>query len=409
MPRKVKRRLTTAECNNATRGMHCDGNGLYLQVLPNKANDGYNKSWVYRYGRDMGLGSFPSIGLSAARTLAEEQRALRQRGLDPIAERDKAKAQSAEKVITFNQAATEYLRTHEAEWKSETHRQQWNATLRDYAFPIIGLLNVKAIETKHVMEVLTPIWSEKRETATRLRNRVELILDYARVAYGFTWAPLDGGNPARWKGHLDKLLPKRNGTYVQHHASMKYTQVGDFMQTLRQQDSVAARALEFIILTASRSGEVRGMLWDELDGDLWIIPKARMKAGKEHRVPLTPRCLEVLEEMAKIRQNDYVFPGFTSEKPLGKMAVLDLLHKITTVNCDVHGFRATFRNWCGDCTNFSRETAEMCIAHYAGGVEGAYFTSDVIEKRRKLLTAWAQFVATTKSAATVTPLRQKSG
>jgi integrase len=416
VPKKLDRALSTIFCNNVKKkGLYCDGGGLYLQVLPAK-DSGFNKSWVFRYGRDMGLGSYPSIGLSAARTLAEEQRIIRQRGLDPITERNANKAKPVEQIISVDRVSLEYIAAHEAEWKSSTHRTQWNRTLSQYVSPIIGKMAVKDVETKHVMAVLNQpvgrdrqsMWTVKRETAARLRGRLELILDYAKITYGFAWSAQDGGNPSRWRGHLSQVLPKRSKNAVQHHKAMRYEDIGNFMVELRQKTNVAARALEFTILTAARSGEVREARWSEIAADVWTVPAQRMKAGLQHRVPLAPRCLEILEEMAKIRQSDFIFAGTIPGHPLGKGALLECLRTMRQ-DVDIHGMRASFKSWASAQTNFANEAIEMALAHAVGdAVEQAYQRDDLLMKRRPLMVAWSRFVATPRADATVTELRKQA-
>src|SRR5271169_2324760 len=301
---RVIGRLTALKISRASKcGMHADGGGLYLQVTGTGA-----KSWIYRYmlrgrEREMGLGSLSAVSLAVARTKATECRSLRQAGIDPIETRKKDRDQArldAATALTFKDAATAYINAHRAGWRNPKHIWQWGATLATYANPIIGDLSVQAIDTTLVLKVLEPIWPTKPETASRLRGRIEAILDWASVR-GYR----KGENPARWRGHLDKLLPARSKVRkVEHHPALPYDELAEFMTALRSQEGVAARALEFLILTATRTGEIIGARWDEVDLEekIWIVPAARMKAGREHRVPLSVAAVAVLERMKEIRE-----------------------------------------------------------------------------------------------------------
>jgi integrase len=388
-------------------GMHHDGGGLYLQVTSGGA------SWVLRYmlngkPREMGLGPLALFSLADARAKALDARRLRHAGIDPIAQRHAERARQrleAAKAITFKECAESYITSHRAGWRNAKHKYQWNATLQTYAAPVIGKLPVQAIDTALILKVLEPIWTTKPETAGRLRGRLENILDFAKVR-GYR----DGENPARWRGHLDHLLPARaKVAAVEHHAALSYAALPAFLTELRERDANAARALEFAILTAARTGEVIGACWDEIDllDKTWTIPAVRMKAGKEHRVPLTPRALAVLEEMAKDRTvghdgKAYVFGGAKVGKPLSNMGMLMLLRRMRHGDdLTVHGFRSTFRTWAAERANFPREVIEAALAHTIGNkVEAAYQRGDLFEKRRRLMQQWATYCTTTPAQET---------
>jgi integrase len=395
-------RLTALKVEKAKKpGMYCDGGGLYLRVTTEGT-----KSWVYRYKLDkrphwMGLGPLALYGLQEARQRALDARKLRHEGLDPIESRRALRAGerlAAAKTLSFKECATCYIRAHRAGWRNAKHAGQWEATLATYADPVIGALPVQSIDTALVMKVLEPIWREKPETANRLRGRTEAILNWAKVQ-GYR----DGENPARWRGHLDKLLPARSKIRkVEHHAALPYQQLPAFLANLREQEGVAALALEFAILTAARSGEVLGAQWGEIDtaGKLWTIPAARMKAGKDHRVPLSPRALAILEQLKPVdAEQDCVFPG-KSGKPLNNNKMVRLVRQLGHSDLTVHGFRSTFRDWAAERTNYQNHIVEMALAHAVGDkVEAAYRRSDLFEKRRKLLEAWTGFCASPVTGA----------
>lgn len=378
-------------------GRHSDGGGLYLNVSPS-----VSKSWVFMWTRDgkrreMGLGSYPALSLSAARKTAADYRAVVADGRDPISERDK------ETEPTFGECADMLIASMEKSWRNEKHRYQWRTTLTVYCALIRGK-RVSTIGTDDVLSVLTPIWSTKQETASRLRGRIERVLDFARAKGWRT-----GENPALWRGHLKSILPtlKLHGT---HYAAMPYAEIPDFLPRVRSADALAARMLEFTILTAARSGEARGAVWSEIDLDkaIWTIPGARMKAGKEHRVPLSSRAVEILSELYKTKTGDLVFPGQKAGKPLSIMAMNMFLRRLK-VDVTVHGFRSAFRDWCGNETSFPREVAEQALAHHVGdAVERAYRRSDALEKRRKLMEAWAAYCAEGVRIAKVVQLRKKN-
>ncbi|MCH5374054.1 MAG: site-specific integrase, partial [Planctomycetes bacterium] len=298
----------------------------------------------------------------------------------------------AAKSKSFDECAAAYIAAHEVGWRNPKHRQQWRNTLSTYASPVIGRLPVADIDTDLVMRVLEPIWTSKPETAGRVRGRIESILDWAATRGYRT-----GENPARWRGHLDHLLPKRSKVRrVRHHPALPYSEIGGFVAGLRDMDSVAARALEFVILTAARTGEVLGVRWDEVDFEtgVWTIPAERMKNGREHRVPLSRAALDVLESVRPLRRNDYVFPGNRPKRPLSNMALTMLLRRMGHDGITVHGFRSTFRDWAAEQTSAPREVAEMALAHTIGdSVEAAYRRGDLFEKRRDLMASWAEFVS----------------
>jgi integrase len=397
MARTIGKLTALAVQRAKPRGYYGDGGGLFLQVSATGA-----KSWVFRFkeaGRlhEMGLGPVHTVGLAEARERARECRRMRLDGLDPIASRKAARTQAkldAAKAMTFQQCAERYIAAHRAGWRNGKHRDQWSSTLATYVNPIFGALPVQAIDTALVMKAIEPIWSEKPETASRVRGRIEAILDWA-TARAFR----AGENPARWRGHLENLLPKRAKVRrVKHHAALPFAEIGAFMAELRQQEGAAGRALQFAILTAGRTGEVIGARWDEVDlaEQLWTVPAARMKAGKEHRVPLSDAALAILEDLQKVRHGDFVFPGGRAGRSISNMAMAMTLRRMGRRELTVHGFRSTFRDWASERTGFPREVAEMALAHtVADAVERAYRRGDLFQKRRQLMGAWAKFCTAT--------------
>ncbi|HEV7352276.1 MAG TPA: integrase arm-type DNA-binding domain-containing protein [Brevundimonas sp.] len=375
-------------------GMHADGGGLYLQVTRSGA-----KSWIFRYAmggreREMGLGSLQTVSLAEARERALEARKLKSNGIDPIearrASRSTEKLEAA-RTITFRTAAEAYIKANRAGWKNPKHAAQWASTLETYVHPVFGDFAVGAIDTTLVLKAIEPIWTTKSETASRVRGRIETVLDWATVR-GYR----EGLNPARWRGHLDKLLPaKAKVRKVEHHAALPYRELPDFMtKALPQQVGIGARALEFAILTACRTNEVIGARWDEIDLDarLWVIPADRMKAGREHRVPLSPGACEIVTSMAEIRTSDYVFPGGKADSPLSEMALLATLRRMKRTDITAHGFRSTFRDWAAECTDVPGDVVEMALAHtVANKVEAAYRRGDLFEKRKDLMDTWWRF------------------
>lgn len=381
-------------------GYYGDGGGLWLQI--SKLG---GKSWVFRFTqhgktREMGLGPVHTVSLSQARVKASEFRAVVADGRDPIAER-KAQQQharlSAANAKTFDECATAYIEAHRAGWKNEKHGKQWSATLDAYASPVIGKLPASAVDTGLVLRILEPIWQEKTETASRLRGRIESVLDWATVR-GYR----AGENPARWKGHLDKLLPARSKVQkVQHHAALPYVEIGAFMAELRKREGVSARALEFSILTVARSGEVRGAMWAEFDleGRVWTVPAERMKAGKEHRVPLSKEAVALLKALPRLEDCEYVFPAPKGGK-LSDMALTAVLRRMERADLTQHGFRSTFRDWAGETTAYPREVIEHALAHQLKDkAEAAYQRGDLLAKRARLMADWAKYCGLTKAAA----------
>ncbi|WP_091749077.1 integrase arm-type DNA-binding domain-containing protein [Brevundimonas sp. 374] len=373
-------------------GMYADGGGLYLQVSRSGT-----KSWIFRYSlngreREMGLGPQHTITLADARVMATEARRMKLSGIDPIDARKsqrQAKRLEDARAITFNQASIAYIKANRAAWKNPKHAAQWESTLTAYADPIFGDLPVAAIDTALVMKALEAIWSEKPETASRLRGRIESVLDWA-TARGYR----TGENPARWRGHLDKMLPARAKVQaVQHHAALPYRDLPAFMSSLRVQPGIGALALEFAILTAGRTGEVIAATWDEMDLDAatWTVPKERMKAKREHKVFLGDRALAILRPLKAAARSDFVFPGNLPNKPLSNMAMLSTLKRMNRKDLTTHGFRSTFRDWAAETTDYPSEVVEMALAHVvANKVEAAYRRGDLFEKRKGLMRDWDQ-------------------
>jgi integrase len=373
------------------RGMYADGGGLYLQVSANGS-----RSWIFRFkqngrARDMGLGSLTAVSLATAREIAADCRRKRSTGLDPIENRKAERLQAqlaAARSMTFDQCRDALIEAHKSAWRNAKHRAQWTNSLATYVGPVFGSMPIQSVDVALVMKVLEPIWSTKPETASRVRGRIERVLDWAKVR-GFR----QGENPARWRGHLDMLLPVRSKVRkVKHHAALPYSEIGAFMAALRTREAVAARALEFMILTAARTGEVLGARREEIDfqAKVWVVPPSRMKSGREHRVPLSRAAISVLKEMQAHHQGDLVFPGDRRGKPLSNMAMLMVLRRMDRADLTAHGFRSTFRDWAAECTSFPREVAEAALAHVVGDkVEAAYRRGDLFEKRRHLMDAWA--------------------
>ncbi|WP_316186210.1 MULTISPECIES: tyrosine-type recombinase/integrase [unclassified Bradyrhizobium] len=396
-------RLTALKVTKVKKpGMYADGAGLYLQVT----GDGEStpaKSWIFRFtlrgrSREMGLGSFSIFGLGEARAKAAEYRRQVYEGIDPIEARRAQRAQAALKAaaaLTFEECTKQYLAAHSAGWRNAKHAAQWSSTLKAYAEPVIGSLSVHSIDTALVMKIIEPLWSKKPETASRLRGRIEAVLDWA-TARGFR----QGENPARWRGHLDKLLPARAKVRkVKHHAALPYDELPAFMIGLRAQEGVAARALEFLILTAARTGEVIGARPDEIKDKVWTVPAGRMKASKEHRVPLSESAFAIVETLRNGQGGSHLFPGSKRDKPLSNMAMLALLDRMGRSDLTAHGFRSTFRDWAAECTNYSNEVVEMALAHtISSKVEAAYRRGDLFDKRRALMSDWATFCASSAGA-----------
>lgn len=375
-------------------GRYADGRGLYLHIGKNGA-----KSWVLRFmlagkAREMGLGAVADVTLQDARRKAGEARALLDAGCDPLeARREEERQREAEKAraVTFKDAAGRYIAAHRAGWRNEKHAAQWDSTLTTYVYPVFGEVAVADVDTGMVLRALEPIWHEKPETATRVRGRIEAVLDWAK-ARGYR--DREAMNPAQWKGHLSHLLPARSKVArVEHHAALPWREVGAFMVGLRNRPATAARALEFAILTAARSGEVFGATWEEVDlaGAVWTVPGERMKAGRDHRVPLSPQAVALLVGLAdESDRTGYVFKGMKKGRPLSGMAMLMLLRRMERGDLTAHGFRSTFRDWAAEATAFPGEVAEAALAHIVGDkVEAAYRRGDLFDKRRRLMEAWA--------------------
>jgi integrase len=390
-------------------GSYPDGEGLYIQIRDSGAKD-----WFYRYeidgrGRKRGIGSYPTISLEKARGEALLCRQLRKEGIDPIDyHRELAIKKGLEKAktTTFKECALAYIDTHKHGWRNEKHESQWRNTLETYAYPFIGDLPVQAIDIDLVMKVLEPIWFDKTETASRVRQRIENILDWATVRN-----LRKGDNPALWRGRLDKLLPKRSKIQKpKHFAAMDYRVLPEYFKSLRKKDTIASKALAFTILTATRNGEARAATRSELDdkANAWIIPENRMKAGREHRIPLSNEASDIIKEAVPFKKitNDFIFPGLAKEKPINEAALMKLLKKDHPA-LTIHGFRSSFRDWCAEQTNYPREIAEAALAHtIKDKTEAAYLRGDMFEKRRKLMNAWAEYCLSEKSTAEVVPINK---
>lgn len=396
-------KLTVLKIQNLTEpGQYGDGDCLYLQIKSDDQNR-LSRSWVYRFKlngkrREMGLGPLHLVSLAEARQKVLVCRKMHLEGIDPIDVRRAKREQEAlerTNAITFKICAEKYIASHKVGWKNDKHAAQWPSSLKAYAYPTLGALPAHRIDTALVMRVLEPIWSSKPETASRLRGRIELVLDWARV-HGYR----TGENPARWRGHLDKLLPSRSRVKrSRHHAALPYSELPAFMVRLRQEEGVAARALEFLILTAARTGEVIGATPDEIKDGVWTVPAERMKAGLQHRVPLSAPALAIPEATAKLGTS-YLFPGRKFDAPLSNMAMLKLLARIGRSDLTTHGFRSTFKDWVSETTDHPSEVSEMALAHAIDNdVEAAYRRGDLFRKRIALMNDWARFCAGQKAEA----------
>ena len=416
MPITKERALSPLFCKNAPVGFHCDGGGLYLAVKTLKAGEGVSRSWIFRYRRagrlrDLGLGPITTVGLAAARERARGARQKLLDGIDPIEERRAARvaaAVSAARRMTFEECADSFIDANSSGWKSAKHADQWRATLKTYAYPVIGSLPVDAVETVLVMKILEPIWSTKTETASRVRGRIEKVLDRAKAL-----KLRSGDNPARWTGHLDHLLPAKSQVApVKHHEALPYTDLPQFMGKLRQRDSLSARALEYTILTAARTGDTIGAVRSEIDRKegTWTVPAARLKGKKgarlrDHVVPLSDRALQILDGLPE--QSLYLFASEEGE-PLSNMAMLELLRGMGFgEGLTVHGFRSTFKDWASEVTAYPNEMSELALAHaVADKVEAAYRRGDMREKRRRMMQGWATFAnRPASSASKIVPIR----
>ena len=386
-------RLTARKVQTAKPGKYSDGNNLYLVVSASGS-----RKWVLRFtwrgqAKEMGLGSASSVPLVEAREKAASAVRALEAGQNPIAERRRTGG-----IPTFGEFADEVVASLVVGFRNLKHRAQWKTTLATYAAPLWSV-PVDVISTDDVLEVVKPIWTSKAETASRVRGRIEKVLDAAK-AKGFR----QGENPARWRGHLDHLLPKPSKLTRGHHAAMPYEDVPAFVARLRDRDTLACAALEFCVLTAARSGEVLGMRWNEadLDNAIWSLPKERMKAGRPHRVPLPRRAVAILRKLERTKGNgEFVFPGHGPGKPLSNMA-MDMVLRRMNIDVTVHGFRSSFRDWAGNETAFPREIVETALAHVIGDkAEQAYRRSDALERRRKLMEAWASYCS---RAGSVVPM-----
>lgn len=384
------------ECAKGSTG---DGQGLYLQIT-----SGGSVSWIFRYKilgkqRYMGLGAYPATGLSQAREMAADNRKMIKQGIDPLEARLHDEREARKVAVTFTSCAARYIKAHRRSWKNAKHSRQWISTLKNYARPIIGNKPINSISTDDVINVLKPIWTSKNETAKRVQGRIENILDYAS-AHGYR----DPVNPARWRGHLDKLLPKPSRVQkVKHHPAMPYDQVAAFMSTIGAYNSTSSKALQFLILTATRTSEVLNAEWHEVDvaKATWQIPAERMKANREHRIPLSRQALDLLLCLPRIKGNNFIFPGMKPSRPLSNMSLLQFMRGLgygpsgEKGNYVPHGFRSSFRDWTGEVTSYPRDVAEMALAHaIENKVEAAYRRGDLFEKRRQMMQEWADFIFT---------------
>ena len=405
MARLIEKLTPLGVSKKQTPGHYGDGGGLWLQISKFKS-----KNWVFRYTlhgtrREMGLGATHTVSLAEARQKAKECRLTLLDGKDPIEVRETttlAEALRRAKMMTFDQCAAAYIETHRSSWKNAKHISQWENTIQVYASPVIGKLPVTSVDTDLVVKILNPIWQTKTETATRLRGRIESVLDWATTSKF-----RQGDNPARWRGHLENLLSNPNKVAkVKHHPALPWQELGKFMVDLREREGVAARAVELAILTATRSGEVRNATWAEFDAGVWVIPAARMKMGREHRIPLPTAAVELLEKMPRL--GDLVFPGTKKDKPLSDMSLTAVLRRMERNDITVHGFRSSFRDWCSEsvANSFPREVCEHALAHsLPDKIEAAYRRGDLIEKRALLMQAWSDYCATIQPVAKVTQIR----
>jgi integrase len=400
MARQLKRLTARTVAAMKKPGRHSDGGNLYLTI--SKTGGGVSRRWTFLFSlngrqREAGFGPAAAVSLAEAREKAARYRSMLAKGIDPLdAKKAGREAQAGRR--TFGQCADELIKSKRREWRSEIHAAQWRTTIDEYCGAILDK-PVDAIDTQAVLGVLQPVWGRIPETASRLRGRIEAVLDYAK-ANGLR----SGENPAAWRGHLALILPKRQKLSRGHHAAMPYGELPEFIAKLRATETIHALALEFLILTAGRAGEVLGATWDEIDSEakVWVIPAARMKAGREHRVPLSGRAMEIVERMAEIRTGDLVFPG-RRRRPLSNPSLARLCPALATA----HGFRSAFRDWAGDCTGFPRELAEAALAHVAGdATERAYRRGDALEKRRELMEAWAKYLEAGKGAKVI-PLAKR--
>lgn len=411
MPKLAKELGPLAVSNLTAPGLYFVGGvaGLALQITPAGVRSWTLRAVIGGKRRDMGLGAYSPTGmtLAKARAAATEARELIRQGVDPIQRQQEAQSAlraSMIEALTFKECAERYIKAHAASWKNPKHRQQWRNTLTQHAYPVLGELLVRDVGVPQVLEVLEPIWTTTNETAVRLRGRIELVLDWA-AARGLR----DGTNPARWRGHLDKLLAKPSKVNNrEHHAALPVADVGAFMVRLRDAEGMGARALEFVILTAARSGEVRGATWAEIDAEakVWTVPASRMKAGKEHRVPLSAEALALLKALPRMAATEFVFPAPRGGM-LSDMTLTAVLRRMQ-VPAVPHGFRSTFRDWAAERTNYPRDVAEMALAHAIGDkVEAAYRRGDLFDKRALMMAEWAKFLARVETKGKVIDFASK--
>lgn len=407
-------KLAAVALKSLSDGWHSDGGNLYLLVR------GVSRGWVFRFvapdgkRRNMGLGSLHAVSLAEARKqalLLREQIKHPLARTDPLAKRREERILmrlSRRKYMTFKACAEAYIDAHRAEWKNAKHAQQWENTLATYAYPILGDLPVAFIDESLVLKVLLPIWDSKTETATRLRGRIESVLDWATFN-----KYREGDNPARWKGHLDNSLAKPNKiARVIHHPALPYREIDTFMAELRERDGLGARALEFLILTASRSGEVRGATWDELDIEerIWVVPAHRMKSQREHRVPLSDTAFELIRNLPRLQGSNLLFPSAKPNTAMSDMTLTAILRRMGRTDITVHGFRSTFRDWAAEATNYPRDLAEMALAHtIENKVEAAYRRGDMLQRRSLMMNEWANYCSKASLVdGTVISLRRKT-
>ncbi|WP_104657853.1 tyrosine-type recombinase/integrase [Ralstonia insidiosa] len=400
--RQIHRLNALRVAKEVAPGYHADGGGLYLQI-----SQSGSRSWIYRYmlakrAREMGLGPLSAISLAEARAEAARCRKLVAAGIDPIEERKEREraAQATPDGLPFRQAAADYIASQREGWKNAKHAQQWENTLETYAYPVIGDTDVRDIDTAMIVRVLQPIWMKKAETASRVRGRIECVLDAAKVL-----GKRSGENPARWRGHLDKLLPKRERSKkVKHHPALPWAQIPEFMTHLAERMAPAARVLHLLILTGVRTTEALEAKPEEFDLErrVWTVPPDRMKMEKELRVPLSEPAMQIVREALKTA-DVYLFPGQKKGKPLSNMAMLNMLDRMGYDGITVHGFRSTFRDWVAECTEYPDSLAEMALAHAVESkVEGAYRRGDMLERRRRMMEEWARYCS--GQTGTVVPI-----
>lgn len=393
---KIAKELTALAVSKLRRtGLHAVGGaaGLGLKVMPSGSRAWVLRTVVAGKRREYGLGGFPTVTLASARERAKAMLDQLFEGIDPAVTKRQAKSALAvqrAKAVNFKTLAEQYISQHETSWKNAKHAAQWTSTLEAYAYPICGHMVAADIDTATVLRVLEPIWKEKTETASRLRGRIEVVLDYA-AAKGLR----EGPNPARWKGNLALTLPaKRKVSPVEHHRAVAVKDMPNFFKSLQQREGTAARALEFLTLTAARSGEVRGAHWSEVDlaQKVWVVPAERMKAKREHRIPLSAQAIALLKSLPTKKSGGLVFPG---SKPTSKLSDMSLTAVMRRMEVDAvpHGLRSSFRDWVGEETAYPREVAEMALAHAVGNaVEAAYRRGDLFEKRRLMMEDWCHFL-----------------